>query len=113
MIVEDDPDILSLLGDSCRLSGFEVSLKRNGQEALNALVEGARPDLILLDLMMPVMNGWEFLKVIKNRVEHSKIPVIVISASRMGLQDSQIVDFVKKPVSLDDLNRVITQSLNK
>src|ERR671932_609153 len=82
LIVEDDEDIRDLLSTLLTVLGFEVREANNGQVGLEALRSGWKPDLIVLDLMMPVMNGWAF------RAEQRKIdglrevPVIVLSARR-------------------------------
>lgn len=80
LIVEDDLAIRETLGELMRLEGFNPELAANGQEALHALERGLRPCLILLDLMMPVMDGFMFrAEQVKSPV-WSKIPVVVMSA---------------------------------
>ena len=85
LIVEDDPQIRALLVDIVRGEGFRVAVTRNGREALSYLRSNSPPGLILLDLMMPGMNGWSF------RVEQledprlAAVPVILFS----GLEEAQ------------------------
>ena len=62
LIVEDDPDILSSLAEAIREEGFVVETAANGYQALTRL-ESQLPDLIFLDLMMPLMDGWKFLEI--------------------------------------------------
>lgn len=80
MVVEDDPDIMDALRDLLEEEGFDVLWATNGKEALSCLATNLAPRLILLDLMMPVMNGWEFQQALRSDPGLSGIPVIVISA---------------------------------
>ncbi|MBX2988337.1 MAG: response regulator [Bdellovibrionaceae bacterium] len=81
--------------------GFQVLTAKNGQEALDILHAGVIPNVIFLDLMMPVMNGWEFLQHHSAHPHFSRIPVVVCSA----LHDQDLPEraFLRKPVDLDDL----------
>jgi CheY-like chemotaxis protein len=103
-IVEDDADTRDMIGRFLELEGFAVEMAANGRQALDRLDAGARACVILLDLMMPVMDGWEFRR---RQVSHSslaKIPVIVFSAAgrdRMAQIDAN--DYLSKPVDLDEL----------
>src|SRR5262245_49019085 len=82
MIVDDDDDIRSSLVDLLRDDGYRTRCARNGIEALMQL-EARPPDLILLDLVMPVMDGWTFRKIQLGTPELAQIPVVVMS----GLAD--------------------------
>lgn len=62
MIVEDDPAIRNGLAQLLELEGYRVSRAENGRDSLNQLAAGLRPDVIMLDLVMPVMDGWAFLE---------------------------------------------------
>ncbi len=66
LIVEDDPDILSSLAEVIREEGYEVETAANGYQAL-AKLEAGMPDLIFLDLMMPLMDGWKFMETAEQR----------------------------------------------
>jgi CheY-like chemotaxis protein len=104
LLVEDDPDIQQTLTDLLEQSGYLTESASNGRQALRLLREGARPALILLDLMMPIMNGWELRAELLNDPNLATIPVIVISAS-LGSSAvlSQTAAFVRKPVDVDAL----------
>ena len=78
LIVDDDPDLREFLRLMLTSMGFEVTSAANGQEALNDL-EGHDPDLILLDMKMPVMDGWEFCRVLEGR--DSRPPIVVLTAA--------------------------------
>ncbi len=82
LVVDDDPDIRDALSEALRAEGYDATAASNGSEALDALNgAGPRPAAIVLDLMMPVMTGWEFLERKGRDPLLSGIPVIVVSAS--------------------------------
>jgi CheY-like chemotaxis protein len=109
-IVEDDADTRDMIGRFLELEGFAVETAANGRQALDRLAHGARACVILLDLMMPVMDGWEFRR---RQVSHSdlaKIPVIVFSAAgRDRMSQIEANDYLAKPVDLDELLARITR----
>jgi CheY-like chemotaxis protein len=80
LVVEDDEAIRGLVTEVLRDDGYDVSEAANGAEAL-ALVVGHRPDLIVLDLMMPVMDGWAFVEACRNSSCCREVPIVVTSAS--------------------------------
>ena len=81
LIVDDDDDIRELLAEFLEDEGYQVTTARNGLDALGKLRAGsAHPCLILLDLMMPVMNGFQFLEAFRSDPALSPIPVAVVSA---------------------------------
>ena len=79
LVVDDDPDILDAICDILAIEGYRVARARHGLEAL-AAVERERPDLVLLDLMMPVMDGPAFAQALRRREQDRGIPIVVISA---------------------------------
>jgi CheY-like chemotaxis protein len=79
-IVDDDRDIRENLGELLREEGFAVEAAWNGAEAMKRLQAGFRPDVIILDLMMPVMDGATFRSLLKQANELSSIPVIGLTA---------------------------------
>jgi CheY-like chemotaxis protein len=82
LVVEDDEAIRDIIQYILESAGFTVSCARHGKEALQLLeTAGNLPSLILLDLMMPIMNGWEFLRAREEEPSIAGIPVIVLSAS--------------------------------
>ena len=82
LIVEDNADIRDTFRTLFELEGFDVRLAANGEDALHRLDdEPAAPCLILLDLAMPVMDGWQFLDVLRSREDGGDIPVTVLSAN--------------------------------
>jgi CheY-like chemotaxis protein len=104
LIVEDDADTRDMIGRFLELEGYAVETAANGRQALDRLDAGARACVILLDLMMPVMDGWEFRRIQVSHSTLSKIPVIVFSAAgrdRMSQIDAN--EYLSKPVDLDEL----------
>lgn len=104
LIVEDVPEIRESLKDVLEVSGYKVSTAANGQEAIDMLKNDQNMCLILLDLMMPVMNGWEFLKERKESSSLSMIPVVVTTAAAdTALRGVEAEAIMKKPIAFPDL----------
>jgi len=108
--VEDDPDIREIFVTIIETEGYAVRGFANGQEAMEGLEGCESPCLILLDLMMPVMNGWEFLKERKSLGDTIvDIPVVLVSA--MSDQASAIAagakGYLRKPVDVNVLLRLV------
>jgi CheY-like chemotaxis protein len=109
LVVDDDPDILEALAEILEGEGYAVDRARHGQEAL-ARIERRRPDLILLDLMMPVMDGWEFSQALRRRSGFEDIPVLVLSADRQAGARARVVGargYLAKPFELNELLRLV------
>ena len=104
MIVEDDPDTREMLERFLELEGFEVRTAANGQLALEHSRRSAL-SVILLDLMMPVMNGWQFREAQASDPKIAGIPVVVVTAagSKDDIPAIQADAWLSKPVDLDRL----------
>lgn len=103
LVIEDDANIRDVLKLALNFEGYEVMTAKNGKEGLDALENNTRPGLILLDLMMPIMNGWEFVEALKERKQYSNIPVVVVSAYSERAKVIDCTDFVTKPLELETL----------
>jgi DNA-binding response OmpR family regulator len=107
LIVDDEDDILHFLELVLREKGYDVATASGGHEALTK-AQVDRPDLVLLDIMMPQMDGWEVLKLLRVDESTSHIPVAMLSARTeakdrvQGLQEGAI-DYICKPFSLQEL----------
>jgi CheY-like chemotaxis protein len=110
LIVEDDSDLREMMAQLLTLEGFQSTTVANGKEALSYLSGSDTPDVILLDLMMPVMDGWEFRRVQQADPKLARVPTIVLSA----LDQARAVDlrpaaFLKKPLDFDLLLQLVRQ----
>jgi two-component system response regulator AtoC len=101
LVVEDDTDVRESIREVLEDAGYHVTTASNGREGLDRL-EVARPSLILLDLMMPVMSGPELLAILQQR--GSDVPVVVVSAYCDHADESAgVAGFISKPVRLQKL----------
>jgi len=109
MVVEDDPDLREMMAHLLAFEGFEPRVASNGQEALQLLhAEDPAPNVIVLDLMMPVMDGWTFRERQRRDASLANIPVIVVTAAPHAAVGALDVDEVlSKPVDFDRLVDVI------
>jgi CheY-like chemotaxis protein len=106
LIIEDDRDIRDELAAVLEENDYCVLLADHGQHALEVLRAGNRPDAIILDLMMPVMDGWEFREVQKGDPQLARIPVIVTTAGERAV-DANVL--LRKPIDREALLRAIEQ----
>ena len=109
LIVDDDDVIRNLLGELLDGEGYAVEAVANGKEAL-AVLQRWRPDTILLDLMMPKMDGWRFRAEQQRRADVADVPVVILSAARALRARAATLDPVSilgKPFDLDELLRTI------
>ena len=109
LVVEDDPDTVGLLTSTMRQIGFTPLVAANGYEAL-ALARRFRPDLILLDLRLPGMDGYESLTHLKRDAVTQTIPIITVSAHVSNVEQERnrlialgATSFLPKPFSVEDL----------
>ena len=112
LIVDDDPDIRDAVGECLRYEGYDVHSAADGRAALNTLEFGLKPDVILLDLMMPILNGFDVLSALRTRPEWKSIPVVIVSANRGYNADdlTGAVSILRKPVSVDRLLAAVEQA---
>lgn len=106
MLVEDDLAIRETLRELLEDEGYRVESAGNGREALDRLRSGHPPRLILLDLMMPVMDGWEFRRAQRGDPALSDIPVVVLSADHPladKVSGMAVAGYLAKPFELDAL----------
>ena len=108
LVVEDNDDVRAMMAVTLELEGHEVSTAVNGRDALNKLRHGHRPCVILLDLMMPVMNGWEFRQEIEDDPMLRAVPVVIISATTAELiHRTEAAAYLPKPLNMDQLLHVV------
>ena len=113
LVVEDDTDLRVSLSQALRDHGFGVTPTTNGQEALDLLRGGARPSVILLDLMMPELNGWQLSAALRRDPDLSRIPQVVISAYMDDTEQEALAlppdDCLRKPFHL----RILIHALER
>ena len=109
LIIDDDLGIREALKDLLELEGFDVAVAENGRKAIERIQQGVLPRVILLDLMMPQMNGWEFLAARRADSTISAIPVVAVSAFLDQVNDSEIAAVLRKPIDVDQLFKVLRQ----
>jgi CheY-like chemotaxis protein len=104
LVVDDDRGVRELLTRSLSFEGFDVMEAANGQDALAQLRTGRRPGVIVLDLRMPVMDGWAFRVAQRADPRIARIPVVILSgADAHRFQEIEAVAALEKPVSLSQL----------
>jgi len=112
MVVDDEPDILSTVGQMLELSGYEVVRACDGKECLQILTETeVNPDLIVLDIMMPDISGWDVAARLKENPKWNNIPIVFLTAKgdtmSVGMGGMASVDYIVKPFDVNDLiNRI-------
>ena len=119
MIVDDNVDLTYVVKKSLEKikDGYEILSANRGQECFNLLNEGKLPDLILLDIMMPEMNGWDVFAKLKENAEWRKIPVVFLTAKTdsfsKGFGQIPAQDYIEKPFEIVDLKKRIDKILGK
>jgi DNA-binding response OmpR family regulator len=115
--IEDDPEMINLVTLILSRRGFLVKGAQGGREGLD-LVNVEIPDLILLDLMMPDLDGWDLYQQLKANPKTREIPVIVITAKSqpidrvLGLHIAKVDDYISKPFHPEDLLNSIEKVIN-
>ena len=119
MIVDDNPDHLQSIKLTIKEMGeeYEVTCASSGVSGIKLLKNNEIPDLILLDIMMPKMNGWEIFKMLQENASWKDIPVIFLTARTDDFAENAgkflAVDYIKKPFVITDLKNRINKILNE
>jgi DNA-binding response OmpR family regulator len=118
LCIEDDAEMLELFRLIFTRRGYDVQCAESGREGLD-LVRSEKPDLILLDLMMPEMDGWEVYQQLKSSEQTRSIPVVVVTAKAqnidkvLGLHVAHVDDYITKPFSPNELVERVENVLNR
>ena len=108
LLVDDEPEILEICRDYLKASGYEVVTAKDGAHGLSA-ARREKPDLVVLDLMMPGIDGWEVYRQMRADKELMEIPVIIVTAKAqsidkvLGLQVAKVADYITKPFGPKEL----------
>ena len=109
LVVDDDEAIRNTARSILEDEGYAVELASNGAEALTHLQTSSPPELLLLDLMMPVMNGLALLRELEAHTELATIPVVIMTAASVSLETSSLrYPILRKPFKLDTLLEFVT-----
>jgi CheY-like chemotaxis protein len=114
LVVEDDERIQRLVEIVLRGEGYSVLQAGDGQRALE-LINSERPDLVLLDLMLPVLDGWTLRRRLREEPDTAAIPVILMSAVRNLPETARelgVADYLSKPFAVDDLIRSVRERID-
>jgi DNA-binding response OmpR family regulator len=117
LIADDDPDILALVSFRLERAGYEVVQARNGEEAVQVAL-ARRPDLAVIDVMMPRVDGYEATRQLRQHEQTSRMPIILLTA-RMQEEDiargfdAGADDYVKKPFSTTELRERVQAVLGR
>ncbi len=117
LIVDDEPNLLRLLEYNLKYD-FDVCLKTDGSEAMQWLAEGNIPHLIITDIMMKNMDGYELLKIVRHDKKYDQIPIIFLSAKSPCVDPIKILidaadDYIVKPFEIEELKNSIKSLLHK
>jgi DNA-binding response OmpR family regulator len=118
MVVDDEPDILVTVGQMLEMSGYTVVKAKDGIECINKLNElESKPDLVLLDIMMPDLSGWDVAAKIKENPSWRNIPIIFLTAKgdtmSIGMGNLAAEDYIVKPFDIKDLKERVDNVLGK
>jgi two-component system sensor histidine kinase ChiS len=108
LVVDDEPINLQVFANLLKLQQYDVIITASGREALAILEQGVKPDLVLLDVMMPMMTGYETTRIIRQRYSADQLPIILVSAENqieaivVGLE-AGANDYLTKPIAKDEL----------
>jgi CheY-like chemotaxis protein len=111
VVIEDDADIREVVREVLSSEGYVVHAFENGKAALEGLKSCPKPCIILLDLMMPVMNGYEFLEARHTAGDQLlAVPIVIVSAFADGVKKEEgVIGYVKKPMDVELLLRLISR----
>jgi CheY-like chemotaxis protein len=115
LVVDDDPEVVALLAERLHGEGHDVVAAADGYQALAALERGPAPDLVVLDVLMPGLSGWEVARAVRRDPRLRATPILVVTAVGRVLNQATSPlfadDFLDKPFDLDELDHKIDQLL--
>jgi DNA-binding response OmpR family regulator len=112
LIVEDDPELRTLYRTALSLAGYAVLAVGDGVDALRH-IDTDRPDIVVLDMGLPLLGGHDVSLEVKSHVETSTIPIVVVTGDARGLNTSEYACVLQKPIDLDTLVRTVERCLRE
>jgi CheY-like chemotaxis protein len=112
LVIEDEEDLREMMRDALELDGYAVATARDGEQALEELSHIEYPCVVILDLLMPGMNGWDFFAAIRQRPELASIPIVVHS-SAANRAPAGATRVLQKPLELERLLSVVQEYCDK
>ncbi|WP_375755108.1 response regulator [Corallococcus exercitus] len=109
LIVDDEPDLREVVAELLEMEDYTVLQAANGQAALEVLASQPQPCLVLLDLMMPVMDGHEFLHRLRQDERHRELPVLMLTAHFSAKAPPGTVGLLRKPVDIAELLAMVAR----
>lgn len=108
LLVEDNADLLDVIQNYLETEGFDVFPASHGKQAIDFLIalRGKQPELMILDLMMPIVSGWDVLRHMRRQPRLDTIPVLVMTAATQTIPEGAAV-MIMKPFNLEDFSRAI------
>jgi len=118
LVVDDEPDILLTVSQTLEMFGYKVIQAKDGVECITKLNDlDVIPDLVLLDIMMPDLSGWDVAAKIKENPSWQEIPIVFLTAKgdtmSIGMGNLAAVDYIVKPFDVRDLKERVEKVLNK
>ena len=116
LLVDDEPMIIRMVGDRLRMEGYEVLIAEDGQEGLQK-AQTENPDLIILDLMLPKLNGYSVCSVLKRDARYQKIPIVIFTGKTDETEEEMKLlsgadAYVQKPFKASELLGHLTRLLS-
>jgi DNA-binding response OmpR family regulator len=115
LVVDDDPLVIRMVKELLKTQGFAVETAKDGIDAM-IMIKNNKPDLIVLDIMMPELNGYDVLKSLKFQEEYKKIPIILLTAREQELDKriSQMmgIDYLQKPLDREIFLTKVQQAVH-
>lgn len=102
LVVEDEEDLREMMREALELNGYSVATAEDGHQALERLASIEQLCLVLMDLLMPGMNGWDFFQELRRRAEHDHVPVVVYSSIANRAPDG-VTRILQKPLTFGEL----------
>ncbi|MDA7857878.1 response regulator [bacterium] len=116
LVVDDEPDVVNFIKTRLEADNFKVVIARDGLAAME-MVNKEKPDLILLDIMLPKLNGWEVCKRLKRHIRHKYIPIVMVTAKDQPIdkiigQSLGSFEYITKPFNPSELMETVSKALS-